>query len=378
MRQQRFIYPEIEDHLKPILAIKKGEDIILPEKYHKINNLCAIIYDQLTEIYKRPNYKDLSETIINFTADMKFTKEFKKGTLHPLDWLKRNELNEEIEIIITKQIILAIGHDFINFVFESMDCAKHGKMSVAYALLRKPFTDELLIFEQLLVNRHEFINRFYFKGYPEDYDPSDKKIDKKKMIALATKKLRVNLFPSSEFIYDLRYNKSYAAGINGISNHALHLVTRDRNYRTLNQNFNFVFWNQEDMEYFFKHYYGFVPYLLIYAVSIIDELVFNLLTDVGNQRLKTVKEFRRLLGLILFTEYKGATKKQKSSNNKLFKEMSKKLIFKCSACGHDNKIVKSDFECFFETEEFYCKKCLKNLLTTKESIGIIEKLVREI
>lgn len=373
MSKRVSILHEPENQLKSILAIEKGEDVLLPKRYHKINNLCAIIYDQLTEIYVASNYKDLTKTIINFNSNMKFIKEFRKGTLHPLDWLKQNELNEEIEIIITKQILLALVHDFISFIFESMDCAKHGKMSVAYALLRKPFTDELLILEQLLVNRHEFINRFYFKGNPEDYDPSDKKISRRNVIKLATEKLRINLFLSGEFIYNLRYNKSYEAGINGISNHALHLVTQDKHYRTSSQNLNFIFFNNEDIEYFNRHYYSFVPYLLIYAVSIIDELVFSLLTDKGNQRLKTVKELRRLLGLILFTEYNDVSKKQKSANRWLFRELSKKMIFNCPTCGQVNKINKSDYEYFFETEEFLCKKCYKNLLTTKESIETIEK-----
>lgn len=368
----------LEGQVKPILAIDKGEDVILPKKYHKINNLCAIIYDQLTEMYVRDNYKELSLTEIVLNDNGKNNKELKKGKMHILDWLRQNELNHEIEIVITKRILIAMIHDFINFIFESMDCAKHGKMSVAYALLRKPFTDELLIFEQLLVKRHEFINRLYFLGNPKDYDPSDKAIDKKKIIELAVKELRLNPFFSNEFIYELRYDKSSEAGINWISNHALHLVTQDRNYPTSNQNMNFIFWDSNDMEYFFKHYYNFVLYLLIYAVSIIDELIFSLLSDEGNQRLKIVKEFRRLLGLIFFTEFINVEKKQKVENNRIFKEILKKLVFKCSACDRENKLLKSDLEYFLWNEEFLCKKCYKNLLVSKESIGIIEKALNEI
>ncbi|HUU86254.1 MAG TPA: hypothetical protein VMX17_00705 [Candidatus Glassbacteria bacterium] len=361
--------------MKPILAIVKGDDVFLPKKYHKINNLCGIIYDQLTELYNEKNYKDLFKTKIDFSPNVKFIQELKNGSLHVLDWLARNELNREIEMVITRRILEAMIHDFINFTFESMDCAKNGKMSVAYALLRKPFTDELLIFEQLLVNRRDFIDRLYFKGNPKDYDPGDTGIDKKRIIELAMNKLRINPFLSSDFIFELRYDKASEAGIKWLSNHALHIVTNDRNYPTSNQNMNFIFWDNDDMDYFYKHYYSFVPYLLIYAVSIIDELVFNLLTGEGNQRLKTVKEFRRLLGMLLFTEYIGGTKNEKIENNPLFKEILKKLVFKCSMCGQENRIIKSDCECFFETEEFYCKKCCQNLLTTKEAIEIIENVL---
>lgn len=357
--------------MKPILAIEKGEYILLPKKYHKINNLCAIIYDQLTEIYKEYNYKELSETSIKFGDDTKYTKELKTGKIHPLDWLKHNELNDEIEIVITKQMVLAVGSDFINFMFESMYCAKRGKMTVAYALLRKPITDELLIFEQLLGDRNGFINRFFHSGILDDYDPSSKNLDKQKIIQQAIDKLRINLFASSEFIYDLRYNKSYAAGINGITNHALHIVTKDRNYRTLEQNLNFVFSNEEDINEYYEHYYNLVPYLLIYSVSIIDELIFSILKDEDNQNLKTVKEFRRIIGLILLTEYTNFTQKRK--NKSLFKNITKDLKFICPKCGKENKIERADCELFFETEVFLCTKCFENLLSTKNSVKILEK-----
>ncbi len=245
-------------------------------------------------------------------------------------------------------------------------------MTVAYALIRKPITDELLIFEQLLGNRTEFINRFFHLGNPNGYDPSTS-LEKEKIIKKAIESLRINIFTSSEFIYDMRYNKSCKGGINGISNHALHIVTNDRNYKTVDQNFNFVFSQKEAIERSFEHYYNLVPYLLIYSVSIIDELVFSLLKDDANQRLKTVKEFRRIIGFILFNEYTGNSDKSKSEA--IFKELSKNIVLSCPKCGNENIIERADCELFFESEVFLCTTCFGNLLSTKESIKIIEKAI---
>lgn len=357
--------------MKPVLAIDENEEVALPKKYHKINNLCAIIYDQLTEIYKESNYGELLETTLEFGENTKLVEQLNKGEIHPLDFLKQNELNPEIETIISKQITLAVVSDFINFIFESMYNAKRGKMTVAYALLRKPLTDELLIFEQLLGNKTDFINRFFHQGNPEDYDPSARNIDKLKIIENAIVNTRLQIFPSSQFIYDLRYNKECDYGINGISNHALHIVTRDRNYKTSNQNFNFVFSQQEDIEGYYEHYYNLVPYLLIYSVSIIDEIVFSILKDEDNQNLRTVKEFQRFIGLILLTEYTSITRKRK--NEKLFKLLSKDLVLTCPKCKKDNVIERADCELFFETEIFLCTDCFENLLSTKESVKTLEK-----
>ncbi len=356
--------------MKKVLYIEEGDDILLPKKYHRINNICAIIYDQLTEIYNEYSYDELTKTTLKFTEDSILVEELKSKKIDALDWLKQNNLNDEIVSVLTKQLIRYIVSDFLNFMFESMNCAKKGKMTVAYALLRKPITDELLILEQLLVDKDEFINRFFHIGIPDKYDPCSKNIDKQKVIKEAIEKLRINLFTSSEFIYDLRYNKSYKAGINGLTNQALHIVTNDKNYRTLEQNLNFVFSNKDDLKGYYEHYYNLVPYLLIYSVSVIDELIFSVLTDENSKNLKTIKELKRFIGLFLFTEQISGTKREK--NNDIFDVISKELKLTCIECGKENNIERADCKLFFETEMFLCTNCFSNLLVDNDSIKKIE------
>ena len=134
-----------------MLYIEKNEDVPLPKKFHTSNNICAIIYDQLTEILTDDYYKPMTTTGFKYDKKtQKLTKEFDRGEIHVLEWLKINELNNEIVIALTKHITMSILSDFVNFMYESLNCAKKGKLAVAYSLLRKPLTDELLILEQLL------------------------------------------------------------------------------------------------------------------------------------------------------------------------------------------------------------------------------------
>jgi hypothetical protein len=361
--------------MKPILTIEENEEISLPKKYHKTNNLCAIIYDQLTELYTEENYKDLSNTIVNFEKGQIKIKELRKKKINPLDWLKENELTDDIEIILTKQILMAVTSDFINFVFESLYSAKRGKMTVAYALIRKPITDLLLILEQLLVDRKGFIYRFYHIGEPKGYDPSpnNQKIDKLAIIEKAIKKIRIGNLFSGKYIYDLRYNKQSDIGFNGLTNKAIHIVTNDINYRTEQQNLNFVFSNKENTESYFKHYYNLVPYLLIYSVSVIDEIVFEILKDSDNQKIKVVKEFRRLIGMLLSTEYIGI--RTKNDSKEIFSLIKNKVKIKCSNCENINSIEKADCELFFEAETFLCTSCLQNILITDESIESLDSFL---
>lgn len=352
-----------------MLYIHKGEKSRLPRQYRPINNLCAIIYDQLTEIFG-DDYKQLTSSDIPIdTTDKILVEELESGKLHALDWLAKNKLDKELTIILTKHIVLAVVSDFVNFMFESMNNAKNGKFSVAYALLRKPLTDELLLLEQILFDKEDFIKRFYHQGEPIDYDPSNPKIDKRKIIQNALSVIKPKLFFSEDLIYELRYDKSCEAGINGISNKAIHIVTQDKNYKTSKQNLNFVFSANQDVQSYRQHYYYFVPYLLIYSVAVIDQIIFELLPVESFQNLKAYKAFKRFVALLLWTEKSKNQKKR--TNTALINSLQDILKFECSNCKHINKLKRPDYELFFDVGILICENCFQNLLNSKESINPI-------
>lgn len=360
-----------------MIYIEKNEKVPLPKRYHKVNNLCAIIYDQLTDIYKSENYRPLNGTEFNIKKEEdQFIADLQNGKIDILDWLKTNKRNDDLVTILTKHITMSVVSDFVNFIYESLSCAKRGKMSVAYALLRKPLTDELLILEQILFDPHEFIQRFYHSGDPASYDPSHGKIDKREIIRNALSKAKPNIIFTEDLIYELRYDKSSPSGINGISNHALHIVTSDKNYKTPNQNLNFVFWTKGDMEYYWEHYYYFVPYLLIYSVSIIDGIIFNYLPDQTNEDIRTLKSFRRLIGLLIWMD-----KSKLGSNTfqrKIFKNMSNTIKIECKDCKQFIELTKPDFELFFNLELLLCPKCFRNVLTSHESVKSIKEFIEKL
>lgn len=361
--------------MKQTLFIENEDSVVLPKEFHKVNNICAIIYDQLTDLFTENNYKSLFETNIKLDENSPNLKQLQNEEIHILDYLKNNGLNDELESVLTKHILLSILSDFVNFVFESLNCAKKCKSTVAYALLRKPYTDELLLLEQLLGDRKEFINKFFHIGEPQDYDPSSNKTPKKEIIEKALEKIQMNFFYSSDFIYELRYDKTFVRGINGISNKALHIVTGNKNYRTAEQNFNFIFSGQEDIFEQLKNYYFTIPHLLFYSVSVIDEIAFSFSekTDDKNKTIKILKQFTRIIGYILFTEENNVT--NKTENNKLFESLSENLNFDCENCNHISEIIRDDFEHFFYSQTITCKKCSSDLLKFKSNLNKIVELL---
>lgn len=358
---------------KEFLYIQDDEKTTLPKKYRKVNNICAILYDQLTEIYKLENYELLSHTDVIRPEFEKMKEEFESEEIHVLDWLKDNGAIDEITEVLTKHLVMSITSDFINFMYESLRCAKNGKMTVAYSLLRKPLTDELLILEQLLVDKQDFIHRFFIDGKIKGYDPSpkNKNIDKQSLINKAVKKLFLNPILMPDYIHEVRYDKSCNYGLSGLTNQAIHIVTNDSNYRTEEQNLNFVFSTEDDIKSYRKHYYTFVPYLLIYAISVIDGIIFDLLKDDDNQNLRHVKALRRLTGFMLLNKHTKTI--DKKSIDGIFKIIGDGMPKKCHICKNINTIERADFELFFETEALVCQKCFNNYLSTPESVQSIKK-----
>lgn len=366
----RFIPKTVSGNLKKemssVLYIEKNQKVKLPDKFVGTNNICAIIYDQLTEIYNFDLYNELRET----TIDTSKGNDFDNEKTHIIDWLQSNEKNEELELVLTKHILLSVVSDFVNFIFESLKCAQKGKITVAFAMLRKPLTDELLILEQLFVDRKDFIKRFFYNGDPKTYDPSEYSVNKKDIIDKACEKLTSNYFFPPDLIYDLRYNKSYEAGLNGSTNRALHIVTRDKNYKTSSQNLNFVFSDQEDHLKYLDNFYFIVPHLLFYSVSIIDDIIFDLCKDENAKQHKIIKSLKRIIGFILFIESSELYTEEKT--NEILNLLGESLKLKCSDCNHINIIKKADFVMFFQTDNFLCEKCFSSLMNKKN----IEKLSR--
>ncbi len=194
------------------------------------------------------------------------------------------------------------------------------------------------------------------------------------IIKNACKKLSLNLFFPSDLIFDMRYNKSYEAGINGSTNQALHIVTRDKNYRTAEQNLNFVFSNNEDHHTYLKNYYFIVPHLLFYAVSIIDEIIFEFIGSENAKSHKIIKEFQRLVGFILFI--KSSELYSKNKTEKILNILGNTLEFKCKNCNNINIMEKSDLELFFETEIFICTNCFNNLISN-ENISQMKNILKK-
>ena len=359
-----------------MIHIEKTDKVILPKKFHTLHNICVIIYDQLVDIIKNRRYRTLMSTSINLDNETReIIDKVNSEDIHILDFLAERGRTDEITTVIIKHLFTSILQDMASFIYESLSCAKKGKMSVAYTLLRKPLTDERLILEQLLVNRQEFIDRFYIKGVPKLYDPSSGNFETGKIndiIERATQKLGSIGSFFKELVFDFRYNKASASGLNGMMNHAHHIVTADKNYRTPDKNLNFVFSTKFDYIEYWNHYYYFIPYLLIYCASIADCLA-DLLVTV-NVDFRNRRELKRYLALIFWE--KEVHRESRNGSGLILRSFRKVMTVTCK-CGEANRMSDGEFRLFFETDEFSCPKCSSNLLKSTDLAKRITSIFKQ-
>lgn len=78
-----------------------------------------------------------------------------------LRWLEKHNKSSELGELLLKSVYPAILADYCQFVSEALHCSEKGKLTVTYALLRKPLRDNLLYFEWLLADPNNLLNTLY-------------------------------------------------------------------------------------------------------------------------------------------------------------------------------------------------------------------------
>lgn len=345
-----------------MLFIEENEVIALPKEHHEIHNFCAVVYDQLTEIMIGEIYENARTTEFNIKETHALIEELHSERIHVLDWFTHNNMNNELTTSLSKHVALYLMQDFVHFIYEALNTAKKGKLTVSYALLRKPLTDVLLLLEQILLDKEDFINRFYYQGAPSKYMPESDKFDKEDIISKTIGKISSGAMFDAKFIYQLRYDKTCSFGLNGISNQALHIVTNKGNYKIEDRNLNFIFSDELSMKSQWAHFYHFVPMLLLYAVSVIDELFFEYLPE--HKLVKDAKAIKRFIIFILW----GSSINNESQTNEIsvIDEVSELLEYKCKKCDSKLEFTNADFKEFIFTESLQCNHCLTDQFADAE------------
>lgn len=353
--------------MRESLSISEYDETDLPEDYHFSHNVAVRLHDDLVALLKNKSIQKKLNFKINFKEGDKQPKENEEDII---TWLSENGHKEIADKIVSGNLIMALMSDICHFVYQSLHSAKHYKLSVAYSLIRKPFLENLLVIEQLLVDEKEFLKKF--ESNPENFDPGKVKDDeKKRLIEKSIEKIQ-SILLNSDLIYEVRFDKKSEKGFYAMSNLATHLVTtRHPAFKTESLNLNFIFSREDEWETQLDHYYYFFPYLLLYTTEAVDRYIFE--KKWITKKLYKKRKFYRLISQVLFHE---PLDKKSLIGNSTANQISRSMKVKCKSCGKNNQLNKSDLHSLVTSKYILCKYCLVDLFEENNSMDeLIDKII---
>ena len=262
----------------------------LPKEYRIIHTSCIELVKQIEEFIVKEEYEFMRVTTSNFTAeDIQHLDEC-KGDI----WaFLRKYKEDKFYILLNKQLIQGLLRDFCYFIQESLDCSNKMRLVVSYALLRRPIVDNLRILLRIIAD-DKFYDNFIER---DDYDPACMQDDELKALLEATNDIRITKPITGAFIYECIYDKNNPGSVINLSNRAIHPVTTRPWNKTGAMNCNFMFTSPNDIAELWKHYYAYLPVILIFYSELFNYVVFGLFKDEVNMDLYP-KRLERLAKIV--------------------------------------------------------------------------------
>lgn len=242
---------------------------VLDDKYLESHRLCFFIHDVMVEFLKSGEENKIFTSI--FDLDDQEKEDLARFEGHILDWLKSKNKNKEYEIAIKKTLIPAVLSDMLHCICEVLKAMESGKVTVAYLLIRKPIQENLYLFEEMLLQKSDFIKIL------ED-DPLRLRHKNAGGVEGHQKKIaeilgRFNSILDAKYIASLRYDKNNEDSFDGCCNQAMNLFTEHKAIKTENMNVNFIFAGVEAKKTLYDFMYSRLPYLMYYFYVIFEMVV---------------------------------------------------------------------------------------------------------
>ena len=186
---------------------------IIPAEHHFAHTLCFFLHDLILQTLEEGEKAGIFNIKVDADNEKIYELEGKSGE-ELISWLEKNGHESEVYVLFYKQVFQAMISDFCHFTYEALDCSTKGKLSVSYALLRKPFKEHLTYFEWLLGDPGDFLVKF--KAGDASQLSIDRNPEKQKdVIAKAMNKLSP-YWGTPEFLYEIRFDKKSPIGFEGI------------------------------------------------------------------------------------------------------------------------------------------------------------------
>ncbi len=241
--------------------------IYLPEKFQRQHKSCEFLVYQIEDFVVKDDYKKLRIQNLQFTREPNFLE----GE-HIFDYLHRSGEHDKHREILTSHILNALIADICQFIQIALFASLQKRLTVTFALTRKPFVYNLLVILRLYFTS-DFLDRF---NNEEKFDTAKLREDDIKELLKISEEILISKSIKPEDIYDIVFNPASPDSIKNMSNKALHpSTTQNKNNLTEIQNLNFVFSTEKSIEAQWDYLYRKLPLLLLYLNEVLEFIVFD-------------------------------------------------------------------------------------------------------
>ena len=240
----------------------------LPEQYQKDHRNCEFLLYQIEDFVIKDEYKGLR------VQEIKLNKgdELPNDEEHIFDFLVRTNKNDKHDEIITGNILNGLISNICHFLQIVLFSSMQMRLTVSFALIRKPFVYDLMIILRLYFTK-DFLPKF---NNDTSFDTTKLTEDDKVLLLEMSEQVLISNSIKASDVYNLIFNQKLPDSIINISNKALHpSTTRNHNNSTKVQNLNFIFSTLNDKNAQWEYLYSRLPLLLLYLNEVLEFVVVN-------------------------------------------------------------------------------------------------------
>ena len=337
------------------MAMKSAS--FLPSKHQLAHDYCVFLHDYLADFIR---YGEESKS---FHVTIEFKHSAEAESLQGLEgefiwqWLEEKGYSDKLGELLLKSLFPALLADFCQFTYEALRCSTRGRLTVTYALLRKPLKEDLAYLEWMLGNPEFLLTTLY--NEPAAALALNVLTQRERHLpiirAAAHRTPNAEMY-TEDFIYDLRYAKAAYFGFDALWNKALHLVTTHKDLATEPQNLNFIFSGDDARQDQWDFLYSRLPFLLFYTTDICESLMTLILGDLmpgGRERIA-----HRSIGLVACTAastdlWKAQNEAQAASAD----QVQSHLAIPCPKCGNSLGLPTVEIRRLFLQRRTKCASC---------------------
>ncbi|RYE27595.1 MAG: hypothetical protein EOP48_34375 [Sphingobacteriales bacterium] len=248
------------------MRTERFDFIYLPEKYHSAHQDCEFLLQQIEDFVSKEEFGALKTQTIRFDEEPVLL-----DGEHIFDYLDRIGMQGQHEKIIKNAILRGMATDSVHFLQLAFHASIQRRLTVTFALIRKPFCYNLLVILRT------FLTSDFFQQFKttEDFDTTKLSPDDKKLL-LRTSGSVISTPLDTNVLYEIIFDTTSPDSIINLSNRALHpSTTQNKVNLTGKKNLNFVFSNEENIDSQWDYLYKKLPFLLLYLNELIECFVFG-------------------------------------------------------------------------------------------------------